>query len=151
MTWYSRELDLGKSKTKKQNKVRKNSADAFGKNAEAKKEIRRAVLFLFFGRILFDTGIFRVKQIGEIIQKLFYNLLFNIDVKTQVTDKCKQLQRIPVILRSFIKTFFRRIIRADNFFFKFWNSGLFQFAYFFIDRSDIKILICVKILIRNRL
>ena len=37
-------------------------------NAEAKKEIRRAVLFLFFGRILFDTGIFRVKQIGEIIQ-----------------------------------------------------------------------------------
>ena len=46
MTWYSRELDLGKSKTKKQNKVRKNSADAFGKNAEAKKEIRRAVLFL---------------------------------------------------------------------------------------------------------
>ena len=52
----------------KQNKVRKNSADAFGKNAEAKKEIRRAVLFLFFGRILFDTGIFRVKQIGEIIQ-----------------------------------------------------------------------------------
>lgn len=82
MTWYSRESDLGKSKTKKQNKVRKNSADAFGKNAEAKKEIRRAVLFLFFGRILFDTGIFRLKQIGEIIQKLFYNLLFNIDVKT---------------------------------------------------------------------
>lgn len=40
-------IDLGKSKTKKQNKVRKNSADAFGKNAEAKKEIRRAVLFLF--------------------------------------------------------------------------------------------------------
>lgn len=38
MTWYSRELDLGKSKTKKQNKVRKNSADAFGKNAEAKKK-----------------------------------------------------------------------------------------------------------------
>ena len=34
----SRESDLGKSKTKKQNKVRKNSADAFGKNAEAKKE-----------------------------------------------------------------------------------------------------------------
>lgn len=31
-------LGLGKSKTKKQNKVRKNSADAFGKNAEAKKK-----------------------------------------------------------------------------------------------------------------
>ena len=81
---------MGKSKTKKQNKVRKNSADAFGKNAEAKKEIRRAVLFLFFGRILFDTGIFRVKQIGKIIQKLFYNLLFNIEVKTQDTDNCRE-------------------------------------------------------------
>lgn len=35
MTWCLRGLDLGKPKTKKQNKVRKGSADAFGKDVEA--------------------------------------------------------------------------------------------------------------------
>ena len=35
MTWCLRELDLGKPKTKKQNKVRTGCVDTLGKDAEA--------------------------------------------------------------------------------------------------------------------
>ncbi len=65
MIWSLRELDLGSQRRKSRINVKKNSA-GFGKNAEAKKEIR--LRSFFFLTETFDIFLFGMKQIGEIIQ-----------------------------------------------------------------------------------
>ena len=51
--------------------------------------ISRTALFLFFIVLFLRIVIFRSKKIWKIIQYFFYNLLLNIDIETQVADKCK--------------------------------------------------------------
>ena len=103
------------------------------------------------GNLLLDRGLFFLLRAGKLVDQLFHEEFFYVDIKGKAADEGEELKGFPVLLRRVLEGLSRCAVHFCDILSQMVDPGFLQAAHLLINRCDVKILPVVKIFLCERL